>query len=510
LGNRTSSDVRCVLVANRGEIAVRVIRACREAGIRAAAVHSDADRDAPHVWMADAAAGIGPAPARDSYLDGERIIAAARRLGADAVHPGYGFLAENADFAEAVTEAGLTWIGPPPAAIRAMGEKTAARRAMEAAGVPVVPGTVTPLADAAAARAAAREVGYPLLLKAAAGGGGKGMRVVEQEKEIAAAFAAAAREAASAFGDASVYLERYLPSARHVEIQIVADARGHVVHLGERECSLQRRHQKVVEESPAPGFSAAARDAMGAVAVRAAAAVGYVGAGTVEFLVAPDGEFYFLEMNTRLQVEHPVTEMVTGIDLVRLQLAVAAGAPLPFGQEEIAWRGHAIECRIAAESAEEGFLPATGVVERYAEPGGPGVRFDSGIAAGVAVTAWYDPLLAKCITWGATREEARGRMARALEETVIDGVVTNVPFLRALLEEPAVREARFDTRWLEAGAAAIVARMAERRAADEPLAAALAALDVHLARRPAVREGHGAAEGPAGRRWRSAARFLWY
>jgi acetyl-CoA carboxylase biotin carboxylase subunit len=499
-------SVRRVLVANRGEIAVRVIRACRDAGVETAAVYSSADGGSPHVWLADRAAEIGPPPARESYLDADRVLDAARRLEADAIHPGYGFLAENADFAEAVLEAGLVWIGPPPEAIRAMGEKTAARRAMEAAGVPVVPGTLEPMVDLAAARAAAASAGYPILLKAAAGGGGKGMRVVLSEEELAAAFRGAASEARSAFGDPAVYLESYLPSARHVEIQVVADSRGRVVHLGERECSLQRRHQKILEEAPAPWLDPPARAAMGEVAARAAAVVGYVGAGTVEFLLAPDGRFWFLEMNTRLQVEHPVTEMVTGLDLVRLQLSVAAGEALPFSQDEVSWTGHAIECRIAAEDAERGFLPATGTVEGYREPGGPGIRFDSGIAAGVRVTPYYDPLLAKCIAWGATRDEALARMARALAETEIDGVTTNLAFLRALLEEPAVREGRVDTRTLEARADEIRGRMVSRRAHDEPLAAALAALALHT-RATAAPPRLG--PDPASR-WRAGARFVWY
>ena len=498
--------IRCVLVANRGEIAVRVIRACQEAGVGTAAVYSSADARSPHVWLADRAVEIGPPPARASYLDVGRLLDAARRLEADAVHPGYGFLAENADFAEAVLGAGLAWIGPPPEAIRAMGEKTAARRAMEAAGVPVVPGSLEPLPDLAAARAAALSAGYPVLLKAAAGGGGKGMRIVLTEEELATAFRGAASEAQSAFGDPAVYLESYLPSARHVEIQVMADARGRVVHLGERECSLQRRHQKILEEAPAPGLAPETRAAMGEVAVRAAAAVDYVGAGTVEFLLAPDGRFWFLEMNTRLQVEHPVTEMVTGLDLVRLQLAVAAGEPLPFSQEQVAWTGHAIECRITAEDAERGFLPATGTVEGYREPAGPGIRFDSGIAEGVPVTPYYDALLAKCIAWGATRDEALARMARALAETEIDGVTTNLAFLRALLEEPTVREGRVDTLSLEALADHIRHRMASRRADDEPLAAALAALSLHTRAAAAPPR-----RGPdAGGRWRAAARFVWH
>ncbi|MFN2422124.1 MAG: acetyl/propionyl/methylcrotonyl-CoA carboxylase subunit alpha [Gemmatimonadota bacterium] len=501
-----SSPIRRVLIANRGEIAVRIIRACHDSGIEAVAIHSTADRRSPHVWLADRALEIGPAPASESYLDVERVLDAARRSDADAIHPGYGFLAENDDFATAVQAAGLVWIGPPPDAMRTMGEKTAARRAMQAAGVPVTPGTLEPATSLEALKAAADSAGYPVLLKAAAGGGGKGMRVVRSAEELPGALRAAASEARNAFGDPAVYLEKYVPSARHVEIQVMADGQGRAVHLGERECSLQRRHQKILEESPAPGLGPETRQAMGEVAVRAAHAVGYVGAGTVEFLLAADGTFWFLEMNTRLQVEHPVTEMVTGFDLVRLQLAIADGAALPFEQEDVAWNGHAIECRIAAEDAESGFLPATGEVVRYREPAGPGVRFDSGIAEGLPVTPYYDPLLAKCITWGATREDALARMERALAETEIGGVTTNLPFLRALLDDPGVRSGRVDTRYLEAHADRIRARIVERRADDEPLAAALASLARHAgAGRP-----HRIAPVQRGSRWRAASRFVWY
>ncbi|CAN5243121.1 acetyl-CoA carboxylase biotin carboxylase subunit [soil metagenome] len=499
--------VRCVLVANRGEIAVRVLRACRHADLATATVFSEADRRSPHVWLADRAREIGPAPARDSYLSVEGILDAASRLGADAVHPGYGFLAEDADFAAAVEGAGLTWIGPPPEAIRAMGEKTAARRAMEAAGVPVIPGTVAALPDATAAAEAARAIGYPVLLKAAAGGGGRGMRVVGSESELPAAFQAAAREAAGAFGDPAVYLEKYLPEARHIEIQVVADDTGRTIHLGERECSLQRRHQKVLEEAPAPGLPEETRTEMGEVAVRAAQSVGYVGAGTVEFLLADDGAFYFLEMNTRIQVEHPVTEMVTGLDLVALQLSVAAGEPLPLTQEDVFFRGHAIECRLTAENPAAGFLPATGGIDRYHEPGGPGIRFDSGIEAGVQVTPHYDPLLAKCITWGRTRDEALARARAALDETVIGGVTTNLAFQRALLDEPVVQLGRVHTRTLEERAGDILAGMATRRGGGEPLAAALAAWRAHTAGRRPAEHRDSAARGTG---WRAPTPWVWY
>jgi acetyl-CoA carboxylase biotin carboxylase subunit len=493
-----------VLVANRGEIAVRVLRACRDAGVPTVAVFSTADRGALHVRAAGEALEIGPAPARESYLAIEGILDAARRSGAGAVHPGYGFLAENAGFAEAVEAAGLIWIGPPPDAIRAMGEKTAARRAMEAAGVPVVPGTAEPLADVGAATQAARQAGYPVLLKAAAGGGGKGMRIVHDSDALAPAFAAASREALGAFGDASIYLEKYLAEARHVEIQILADRDGRTVHLGERECSLQRRHQKVVEESPAPGLDATTRERMGEVAVRAARAVGYVGAGTVEFLLAPDGSFWFLEMNTRLQVEHPVTESVTGIDLVAAQLSIAAGEDLPLAQEDVLLRGHAIECRIAAEDPARGFLPATGRIEAYREPGGPGVRVDSGVAAGSVVSPHYDPLLLKVISHGRDRPEALARMGRALAELEVVGVATNAGFQRALLAQPEVVAGRVHTRWLEDNAERVVETAADLRRQGEPLAAALAAWS-------RVEDGPRApAPAPVAierGRWRSAARW---
>ena len=494
-----------VLVANRGEIAVRVLRGCREAGLPTAAVFSAADRGALHVRAADRALEIGPGPARDSYLDAERILDAARRLGAGSIHPGYGFLAENASFAEAVASSGLVWIGPPPAAIRAMGEKTAARRIMRAAGVPVVPGTAESLVNAAAAAVAASEVGYPVLLKAAAGGGGKGMRVVREPAELAAAFAAASREALSAFGDPAVYLERYLPEARHVEIQILADRAGRAIHLGERECSLQRRHQKVLEESPAPGLEPSTRERMGSVAVRAAEAVGYAGAGTVEFLLGPDGSFWFLEMNTRLQVEHPVTELVTGVDVVRAQLVLAAGGELPVEQGGVRMFGHAIECRIAAEDPERGFLPATGRVVAYAEPGGPGVRVDSGIAAGSEVTAHYDPLLLKVIAHGRDRDEALARMRRALAELDVGGVTTNIAFQRALIAHPDVRVGRVHTRWLEDHADEVVEAAAAMRRETEPLAAVLAAW-LQMEGSPKSRP-EATPPGVDGGRWRSAARW---
>ncbi|MDX1661604.1 MAG: acetyl-CoA carboxylase biotin carboxylase subunit [Gemmatimonadota bacterium] len=503
-----SGPLRRVLVANRGEIAVRVIRGCRERDIETVAVFSEADRAAPHVWIADQAIEIGPAPSRDSYLDVEKILNAAHEAGADAIHPGYGFLAENAGFAEAVEDAGLVWIGPPAEAIRAMGEKTAARRTMEDAGVPVIPGTVEAIDDAEAAAREADRIGFPVLLKAAAGGGGKGMRVVRAPADLARGFRAASSEAESAFGDPSVYLERYLAEARHVEIQVIADSHGSTLHLGERECSLQRRHQKILEECPAPGVSQETRRRMGQVAVQAAEAVGYVGAGTVEFLLTPEREFYFLEMNTRLQVEHPVTEMVTGVDLVHLQLAIAGGESLPFEQADVEWDGHAVECRIAAEDAENGFLPATGRIERYREPGGPGVRFDSGVTTGVTVSPHYDPLLAKCVAAGATREQALDRMARALAETTIGGVTTNLGFQRALVDHPALREGALHTAWLEANAAEIVERIHERRRRTAPLAAALAAWRARVGGRSGATRRSETARERSG--WRDEPRWVWY
>jgi len=494
-----------VLVANRGEIAVRILRGCREAGLPTAAVFSAADADACHVRAAERALEIGSGPARESYLAADRILDAARRLDAGSVHPGYGFLAENAAFAEAVMRANLVWIGPPPAAIRAMGEKTAARRAMQAAGVPVVPGTLEAVTDSRAALDAAAEARYPILLKAAAGGGGKGMRVVREAAEVESAFAAASREAQGAFGDPALYVERYIPEARHIEIQILADESGRAIHLGERECSLQRRHQKVLEECPAPGIAHETRERMGAVAVRAAEAVGYVGAGTVEFLLAPDDTFWFLEMNTRLQVEHPVTEMVTGIDLVRAQLAIAAGGPLPLEQDRLRLSGHAIECRIAAEDPARGFVPSTGRISAYAEPAGPGIRVDSGIAAGSAVTAHYDPLLLKVIAHGRDRPEALARMGRALAELDIGGVRTNVGFQRALVAHGAVRQGRFHTRWLEENAGDVLEAEAAMRRDSEPLAAALAAWI--QAERPPVSAARGQAAANGRARWRQTARW---
>jgi len=437
-----------VLIANRGEIALRIIRACRELGVRSVAVFSDADARAVHVREADEAVHVGPAPSSESYLVGERIIEAARRSGAQAIHPGYGFLSEREWFARAVRDAGLVFVGPPAEAIAAMGSKTAARTLAMKAGTPVVPGTTTALVDAAEAARIAEEFGYPILLKAAAGGGGKGMRVVRQESELASSLDSARREARNAFGDDAVYVEKYIDGPRHVEIQVLADTHGNVLSLGERECSVQRRHQKMIEEAPSVALTPAMRRKMGNAAIAAARAAGYVNAGTCEFLVAPDGAFYFLEMNTRIQVEHPVTEFVTGVDLVQWQLRIAAGERLPFPQH-VEPRGWAIECRITSEDPGNSFLPSTGRIEYLRPPAGPGVRWDSGVGVGSVIGLHYDPMLAKLIVHAETRELAIARMQRALQELSIVGVDTSREFhLRVLADDEFVRGA-IDIQWLE-------------------------------------------------------------
>ena len=438
-----------VLVANRGEIALRIIRACRELGIPTVAVHSDVDARAPHVRAADEAILIGTAPSSDSYLRGERIIEAAQRTGADAIHPGYGFLAEREWFARAVRDAGLIFVGPPPEAIAAMGSKTAARTLAVAAGVPVVPGTTEALRDADEARAIADQFGYPVLLKAAAGGGGKGMRVVHKAAELSASLDAARREAQNAFGDDAVYVEKFIAGPRHVEIQVLADAHGTVLSLGERECSVQRRHQKMIEEAPSVAVSDALREEMGATAVRAARSAGYVNAGTCEFLLDAEGRFYFLEMNTRLQVEHPVTELVTGIDIVQWQLRIAAGERLPFVQSDIVPRGWAIECRITSEDPANGFLPSTGRISHLHVPGGPGVRWDGGVEAGSEVGLHYDPMLAKLIVWAPSREHAIERMHRALLELTVAGIETSRDFHLRMMENEDFRRGDISIQWLE-------------------------------------------------------------
>jgi acetyl-CoA/propionyl-CoA carboxylase, biotin carboxylase, biotin carboxyl carrier protein len=425
-----------VLVANRGEIAVRVFRTLRELGIGTVAVYSEADRGSVHAGAADEAYLLGPGPPAESYLNQERLLDAAKRAGVEAVHPGYGFLAENASFARACEDAGLVWIGPPPEAIEVMGSKTAARERMQAAGVPIVPGTTDPITSADEVRRIADKIGWPVAIKAAAGGGGKGLKVVTDAGEAERAFESARREGEAYFSDPTVYVERYIEDPRHVEVQVLADAHGNVVHLGERDCTIQRRHQKLVEETPSPAVDAALRERIGRIAVDAARAVGYRSAGTIEGLLDRDGNYYFLEMNTRIQVEHTVTELCYGVDLVREQILVAAGKPLSFGQDELVGAGHAIECRINAEDAAAGFLPSPAVITRYREPAGPGVRVDSGVVEGSEVVGLYDPLIAKLVVWDRTREEARRRMLRALEEYVIEGPTTLLGFHRALLSHP--------------------------------------------------------------------------
>ncbi|HKO15088.1 MAG TPA: acetyl-CoA carboxylase biotin carboxylase subunit [Gemmatimonadaceae bacterium] len=438
-----------VLVANRGEIALRIVRACHELGVEAVAVYSEADEHAPHVREADVAVPIGAAPSAESYLAGERIIEAARRARAEAIHPGYGFLSERESFARAVREAGLVFIGPPAEAIAAMGNKTAARQLVIAAGVPVVPGTTEAVRDASEAQAAAEQFGYPVLLKAAAGGGGKGMRVVREAGELASALESARREARNAFGDDAVYVEKYIVGPRHVEIQVLGDQHGTMLSLNERECSIQRRHQKMIEEAPSVAVTPELRARMGATAVRAAQAAGYVNAGTCEFLLDGDGNFYFLEMNTRLQVEHPVTELVTGLDLVQWQLRIAAGERLPFAQSDIVPRGWSMECRITSEDPANGFLPSTGRITYLHLPSGPGVRWDGGIEVGSEVSLFYDPLLAKLIVWAPTRELAVERMHRALMELTVEGVETSRDFHLRVMEDEEFRRGAIEIQWLE-------------------------------------------------------------
>ncbi len=443
---------RKILIANRGEIALRVIAACKELGIATVAVHSEPDRDALHVQAADESVCIGPAAAAGSYLNIASIVAAAEITDADAVHPGYGFLAENAHFAEILTDVGLTWIGPSPYAIRAMGDKSVAKETVAKVGVPTIPGSAGPLASVEDALTIAGRIGYPVILKAVAGGGGRGMRLAGSDRELAAAFDLATAEAERAFGNGSVYLERYLAEPRHIEIQLFGDQTGRVVHLGERECSLQRRHQKILEEAPSPALTADLRRRMGEAAVAAGKAVSYAGAGTVEFLLDSDGSFFFMEMNTRIQVEHPVTEMVTGFDLVKEQIRVAAGEPLSFGEppdgQGFAPRGHAIEFRVNAENPET-FAPSPGTITTLHLPGGPGVRVDTAAYAGWKIPPYYDSLIAKLIVHGRDREEAIMRGRRALELFIVEGVQTTIPLHRQLLDEPDVRVGRFSATWLE-------------------------------------------------------------
>jgi acetyl-CoA carboxylase, biotin carboxylase subunit len=450
-----------ILIANRGEIAVRIIRTCRELGVSVVAIYSEADAKSLHVQMADEAVCVGPAPSNQSYLNIPAVVAAATATNAEAIHPGYGFLAENADFARAVTAAGLTFIGPTAAAMEAMGSKISARRAAVEAGVPIVPGTIEPLGSFSEAKEIAESFGYPVMLKAAAGGGGKGMRLVNNADDLLSAFETAKTEAQAAFGDSSLYLEKAVERPRHIEIQVFADSHGNAVHLGERECSIQRRHQKVIEECPSPINDSELRHRMGEAAVKIARTVNYTGAGTVEFLVADaTHEFYFLEMNTRLQVEHPVTELVTGLDLVREQLLVATGKPLSFKQEDISWRGQAIECRIYAEDPANNFFPCPGTITQLQEPSGPGIRIDSGVRRKSEVSIYYDPMIAKLVVWGRNRPEAIERLKRALDEYEISGITTTLSFFREVVKDDEFISGHLDT--------GFIARFNSRREASLP------------------------------------------
>ncbi len=467
-----------VLIANRGEIAVRIIRACREIGLETVAVYSEADRSALHVRYADEAYLLGPAPSRDSYLRADKIIDIARKSGADAVHPGYGFLAEREDFAAACEDTGITFIGPKPSAIAAMGDKGVARATVVKAGVPVVPGTedVGNMTDDDLL-AVAPQIGFPLLIKATAGGGGKGMREVKTIEEMPNLLKSARREAESAFGDGNVYLEKLVTGARHIEFQIMADGKGNVVHFGERECSLQRRHQKLLEEAPSAALDDDLRQRMGSVAVKAAQAVDYLNAGTIEFLLDKDKNFFFLEMNTRLQVEHPITEMVTGIDIVKEQIRVARGRALSYKQEDVKFNGHAIECRINAEDPYNNFMPSTGRITHSLIPTGPGVRVDTGVYPGFEITPFYDPMIAKLIVWGETRAQAILRMRRALEEYRIVGVKTNIPFHQTMMDSHRFMGGQYDTRFVEERFSLEEAE--ESRADFGEIAAVLATLAAH-------------------------------
>ncbi|KPC77736.1 acetyl-CoA carboxylase biotin carboxylase subunit [Laceyella sacchari] len=438
-----------ILIANRGEIAVRIIRACRELGISTVAVYSEADRDALHVTLADEAYCIGPAAARDSYLNMTNLLSTATLVGADAIHPGYGFLAENADFAELCTACNITFIGPSPEAIVKMGDKTTARETMKEAGVPTVPGTEGVIDDLEEAAKTAAEIGYPVIVKATAGGGGKGMRVVYNEEELTRAITLAQKEAEANFGNSGVYLEKFLVEPRHIEIQVLADNYGNVIHLGERDCSIQRRYQKLIEEAPSPALSEDLRSRMGEAAVKAAESVQYSGAGTVEFLLDKDGNFYFMEMNTRIQVEHPVTELITGIDLVKEQIRIAAGEKLKWKQEDIRFDGWSIECRINAERPDKNFMPSPGKIQFYLPPGGNGVRIDSACYQGYQISPFYDSMVAKLIVWGKDRQEAIERMNRALKEFAIDGVHTTIPFHLKVLNHPNFVSGDFHIQFLE-------------------------------------------------------------
>jgi acetyl-CoA carboxylase biotin carboxylase subunit len=498
--------IKSVLIANRGEIAVRIARTCREMGIRTVGVFSEADRHSAHLEAMDEAYPIGPAPAADSYLNQEKIISTAKRHKVEAIHPGYGFLAENAEFAQRVTDAGLIWIGPPAEAIAAMGSKTGARARMAAAGVPIITGSDGPLLSPRDAEVFAERVGYPIILKAVTGGGGKGMRVVQSPDQIWDAFDASKREAESAFGDGSVYAEKYISEPRHIEIQIVADSQGNVIHLGERECSLQRRQQKIVEECPSIAVSPELRAHMGETAVAAARACGYVNAGTVEMLLDAEGNYYFLEMNTRLQVEHAVTEEVTGLDMVRLQMMIAAGEPLPLTQEQVGWRGHAIEVRIYAEDIPNGFLPSTGKITRLRCAAGPGVREDSGMREGSEISRFYDPMIAKLIVHAETRQAAQQRMIRVLREFELAGVRSNISYCRFILESEAFTKGNFNTRSADSELLEGFLEEYTRPVADESL---LAGAIAEALIKYAPMRTHGAADPDSiveDTRWRMAGR----
>ncbi|NLG85044.1 MAG: acetyl-CoA carboxylase biotin carboxylase subunit [Firmicutes bacterium] len=439
-----------ILIANRGEIALRIIRACREMGIATVAIYSEVDRDSLHVRSADEAFCVGPAPQAKSYANIPNIISAATLAGVDAIHPGYGLLSENARFAEICETHNIKFIGPPVRAMELMGDKAMAKKTMKEAGVPVIPGSDGPVTSLEEARAAAREAGYPILLKASGGGGGRGIRIVREERELEKAYQAAQSEAEAAFGNPELYVEKFIENPRHIEVQILADEYGHAVHLGERDCSIQRRHQKVIEEAPSAAMTGEMRAHLGELAVRGALAAGYTNAGTMEFLMDREGNFYFMEMNTRIQVEHPVTEFVTGIDLVKEQIRIAAGEPLGFTQDQVVLRGHAIECRINAEDPEKNFMPHPGRIEFYHVPGGPGIRVDSCLYTGYTVPPYYDSMVAKVIAWGRDRAEAVARMRRALEEMVIDGIPTTIPFHLEVLEDPAFLRGEIDTGFVEA------------------------------------------------------------
>jgi acetyl-CoA carboxylase, biotin carboxylase subunit len=496
---------RKILIANRGEIAVRIARACREMGITSAVVFSEADRAALHVRFADEAYPIGAAPSRESYLRIDKVIDIADRAGCDALHPGYGFLAENPELARACAKKGINFIGPSPEAMGRLGEKTAARQLAARAGVPMVPGAQDAIENSGDAERIARGFGYPVLLKAVAGGGGKGMRIVASDAEMAAAWRDASSEALNAFGDARLYLEKYLDRPRHVEIQIFGDARGKVIHLGERECSVQRRHQKVIEESPSPIMTPELRRAMGEAAVRLAKEAGYTNAGTVEFLVDASRNFYFLEVNTRLQVEHPVTEMITGFDLVKLQIRAAAGEPLPFAQEDVTLSGHAIECRVYAEDPDNHFFPSPGTILSWRAPSGPGIRLDDGVSEGYTVSTEYDPMLGKLIAWGQDRSEAIARLRRALEEHTVTGIKTNSGLLLSILRDPEFLRGEIFTRWLDERLPRLLRERQAQQSDSAAEDAVILATLLHFTAESSGAPTNGAATGTSSR-WKREAR----